>query len=300
MQAARVIRSPAVQPSVEVELARALSAAEPSVVAAARAAPRMSSAVDLSAAARAAPRMSSAAEPSVVAARAAPRMSSAVEPSVVAAATRAAHRMSSAAEPSVVAAARAAHRMSSAAEPSVAARAAHRMSSAAEPSVAARAHRMSSAAEPSVEWIQASYHADHLQGMALVFAAATPAVNDRVALDAIRRGVWVNSATDPTAGDFTLPAVVRRGELVIAASTGGAAPALARRIREKLEAEFDEAFATWIRLLETIRPLVRERVADPERRRALLDAFADWPWLDRLRAEGEAKVWEEMQDKVRG
>jgi precorrin-2 dehydrogenase/sirohydrochlorin ferrochelatase len=155
------------------------------------------------------------------------------------------------------------------------------------------------AADTSVEWVQASYHADHMQGMALVFAAATPAVNDRVALDAIRRGVWVNSATDPTAGDFTLPAVVRRGELVLAASTGGAAPALARRIREKLEAEFDEAFATWIRLLETIRPLARERIADPERRRALLDAFADWPWLERLRTGGEAAVWEMMVKGVR-
>ncbi|WP_168218906.1 precorrin-2 dehydrogenase/sirohydrochlorin ferrochelatase family protein [Limnoglobus roseus] len=155
------------------------------------------------------------------------------------------------------------------------------------------------AAHVSIEWIQANYHADHLQGMCLVFAAATPAVNDRVALDAIRRGVWVNSASDPTAGDFTLPAVVRRGELTLAASTGGAAPALARRIREKLEREFDEHLATWIRLLEMIRPTVRESIADPELRRALLDDFADWPWLERLKAEGEDATRRLMEQRIR-
>lgn len=155
-------------------------------------------------------------------------------------------------------------------------------------------------AHTAVEWIQANYHADHLNGMGLVFAAAPAAVNDRVTLDAIRRGVWVNSATDPTACDFTLPAVVRRGELTLAASTGGAAPALARRIREKLAGDFGEEFAAWITLLETIRPLVREAVADPQRRRDLLTDFADWPWLERLREEGVDATRRRMEERVRG
>ena len=155
------------------------------------------------------------------------------------------------------------------------------------------------AAYTSVEWIQSNYRTEHLDGMALVFAAATPAVNEQVTLDAIRRGVWVNSASDPTAGDFTLPAVVRRGELTLAASTGGAAPALARRIREKLEGDFDEHFAAWIRLLETIRPAVRENIPDPERRRDLLADFADWPWLERLKGHGEDDTRRLMEERIR-
>lgn len=154
-------------------------------------------------------------------------------------------------------------------------------------------------AHTAVEWVQASYHARHLEGMALVFAAATRPVNEQVTLDAIRRGVWVNSATDPTAGDFIMPAVVRQGELTLAVSAGGAAPALARRIRERLAADFDEHFATWIGLLEEIRPQVRETVRDPEQRRALLDDLADWPWLARLKADGRDATWAAMVARVR-
>ncbi len=148
------------------------------------------------------------------------------------------------------------------------------------------------------EWLHEPYRVEHLDGVALVVAAATAEVNGRVVRDARQRGLWVNSATDPADGDFALPAVVRRGGLTIAVNTGGAAPALARRIREKIEAEYDDAFATWVRLLDAIRPLVHERVPDPARRRVLLDGFADWPWLQRLRAEGEAATWQRMRDAL--
>lgn len=150
----------------------------------------------------------------------------------------------------------------------------------------------------AIEWLHEPYREEQLVGVALVVAAATADVNERVVRDARRRGVWVNSATDPAVGDFALPAVVRRGELTIAVNTGGAAPALARRIREKLETEFDDTFATWVRLLDAIRSLAHERVPDPARRRDLLDGFADWPWLQRLRAEGEAATWRAMLERV--
>ena len=78
-------------------------------------------------------------------------------------------------------------------------------------------------------------------------------------------------------------------------STGGASPALARRIREKLEAEYDEAFAEWVRLLAEVRAEVLATVPDEARRRELLDAFAAWEWLERLRTEGAEKVREAMR-----
>jgi precorrin-2 dehydrogenase/sirohydrochlorin ferrochelatase len=135
-----------------------------------------------------------------------------------------------------------------------------------------------------------AYHPQHLDGARLVFACATPEVNARVVADARSRGLWVNSATDPAAGDFALPSVVRVGDLTLAVSTGGAAPALARRLREKLEAEFDATFAEWVRVLAEVRTVVLAEVADAAHRRELLDGFADWPWLARIRAEGAIAV----------
>ena len=148
----------------------------------------------------------------------------------------------------------------------------------------------------SPEHIRAPYSPDHLAGAHLVFACATPDVNARVVSDAKARGIWVNAASDPGAGDVFLPAVVTRGDLTIAVGTGGASPALARRIRDKLEAEFDESFAAWVQLLAELRPVVLQTIPDAERRQAVLDALADWPWLDRLRAEGVEAVRAAMWD----
>ena len=143
---------------------------------------------------------------------------------------------------------------------------------------------------PEVTHVAELYRTEHLEGASLAFACATPEVNAQVVTDARERGVWVNAATSPETGDFALPAVVRRGEFTLAVSTGGASPALARRVREKLEAEFDEAFAEWVRVLAEVRIDVLATVPDETRRREVLDSFAEWHWLARLRAEGAEAV----------
>jgi precorrin-2 dehydrogenase/sirohydrochlorin ferrochelatase len=143
-----------------------------------------------------------------------------------------------------------------------------------------------------------AYRADHLTGAAVAFACATADVNARVVADARAAGVWVSSASAPADGDFVLPAVVRCGELTIAVGTGGAAPALGRRIREKLEAEFDRAFAEWVRVLADVRGDVLATIPDANARRELLDGFADWHWLARLRAEGADAVRAAMRERI--
>lgn len=155
-------------------------------------------------------------------------------------------------------------------------------------------------ADPGIEWLPEPYHPRHLAGVRLAFAAATPEVNARVVADAAAAGVWVNAATGPAAGDFALPAVVRRDGFVLAVGTGGASPAFARRVREKLEAEFDEAVGRFVELLGEMRSVVQAEVGDPARRRELLDALADWAWLDRLRRDGADAVRAAMLAQVLG
>jgi precorrin-2 dehydrogenase/sirohydrochlorin ferrochelatase len=150
---------------------------------------------------------------------------------------------------------------------------------------------------PQLDWRREEYGAAHLDGAALVFAAGPPELNARVAEDARARGLWVCSASDPGAGDFILPATVRRGDFVLAVGTGGSAPALARTVRQRLEAEFDHAFTAWVGLLAQLRPRVL-RIANPERRRALFARLSAWEWLEQLRRDGPEPVRAAMHAEI--
>src|SRR5205823_1796780 len=122
----------------------------------------------------------------------------------------------------------------------------------------------------------------------------------RVVADARALGVWVNSASEPERGDFQVPATVRRGDLVVAVSTGGAAPALAAAVRQRLEGELDEELGAWVELLAELRPVVLAHVPEGEQRRQALERLADWGWLERLRREGREQVRAAMWADVLG
>ncbi len=88
------------------------------------------------------------------------------------------------------------------------------------------------------------YREGDLEGAFLVFAATgRRGVNAAVAREARGRGIPVNVADVPSEGDFALPSVLRRGQLQVAVSTGGASPTLARRIRYELESTFGSEWA---------------------------------------------------------
>lgn len=84
-------------------------------------------------------------------------------------------------------------------------------------------------------------------------------VNRSVADEARAAGILVNAADDASNCDFILPSLVRRGELAIAASTGGTSPAMARWLRERLEEFLDERVVGLGDLLADVRREVRER-----------------------------------------
>jgi precorrin-2 dehydrogenase/sirohydrochlorin ferrochelatase len=131
------------------------------------------------------------------------------------------------------------------------------------------------AASGRIAYRQAEYDASDLEGATLCFVATDDGViNARVATDARARNVPVNAADDPANCDFILPAVVRSGSIVLAASTGGASPALARRLREDLTAFLDEGYAPLGDVLATVRSEVRAagRKIDPEAWQAAIDA----------------------------
>ena len=103
-----------------------------------------------------------------------------------------------------------------------------------------------------------AYRDGDLIGAALAFAATgDSAVNAAVAAEGRRHAIWVNAADDPAHCDFILPAVVRRGALAIAVSTGGASPALARAIREELEHTIGADYAALVDVAGDVRRALR-------------------------------------------
>jgi siroheme synthase-like protein len=104
----------------------------------------------------------------------------------------------------------------------------------------------------------------------LVFAATDdPAVNQRIAEDARAAGALVSRADEGGESDFHVPSHIRREDVVVAFSTGGASPLLARRLRERLETVVTPGLGRAARRLAQVRAEVQARwAADEPRRRA--------------------------------
>jgi precorrin-2 dehydrogenase/sirohydrochlorin ferrochelatase len=139
-----------------------------------------------------------------------------------------------------------------------------------------------------LEWLAEPYRSDHLSRAKIVFTAAPPDVCRQVQDDARARGVLVCRADDASAGDFITPTVVSRGNrLRIAISTGGASPALARRIADRLADMFDETFDQWVEMLGHWRLIAESgRWKPPHGRRRFLAEISKWSWLEEYRSAG--------------
>jgi siroheme synthase-like protein len=131
------------------------------------------------------------------------------------------------------------------------------------------------AGEGRIEHQAREYAEGDPEGFEVCFVATDDgAVNAQVAADCRRLGIWVNAADDPKNCDFILPSVVRQGEVVVAASTGGASPALARRLREDLAAFLADDYEPLAHLLAAVRAELKARnvAVDGETWQSAMDA----------------------------
>lgn len=124
--------------------------------------------------------------------------------------------------------------------------------------------------------VERGFLSPDLDGARWVVAAAPPDINQQVAAAATARGLFVNAVDDTSAATAYLGGVVRRGEIEIAISTGGAAPALAGLLREALDALIPDDVARWVDVAKQARAdWKRERVPMSARRPRLLRALVE-------------------------
>jgi siroheme synthase-like protein len=128
-------------------------------------------------------------------------------------------------------------------------------------------------AELEVEWLARAYETGDLDGAFLVVAATSKrVVNERVRDDAEARSMLCNVADVPDLCNFILPAVHREGPIAVAVSTGGASPALAKRLRSQIAELVGPEHAELAEELRALRPEAKERFPTYEERR---DYFED-------------------------
>ena len=116
------------------------------------------------------------------------------------------------------------------------------------------------------------YDGADLEGAFLVIGATDDeTLNRRVSADAERRGILCNIADRPEKCNFILPAVVRRGDLVLTVSTSGRSPALAKKLRRSLQAQFGEEYAVLLDLMGAIRRRLLAEAHAPEEHKPVFE-----------------------------
>lgn len=120
-----------------------------------------------------------------------------------------------------------------------------------------------------------SYEQGDLEDAFVVVAATTyePELSEAIWQEAEERGQLINIVDVPARCNFILPSILRRGQLSISVSTGGASPALAKRIRQQLEGLFPPAYAAYLQLAGIIRTYAKNHGLSYEDRDVFFGKF---------------------------
>jgi siroheme synthase-like protein len=134
-------------------------------------------------------------------------------------------------------------------------------------------------------WKRAVYAPAYLKGARFVLAATSdPATNRAVARAARRVGAFVAVADDPALCTLFMPAILRRGDLLVAVSTGGRSPGVARMLRDDLARRVGPEYGSLVRLVGSIRARLQEELPDPTERARRLSRLLRAPLAKHLRA----------------
>jgi precorrin-2 dehydrogenase/sirohydrochlorin ferrochelatase len=140
-----------------------------------------------------------------------------------------------------------------------------------------------------------------LTGAFLVVAATDdPRVNREVAERVRNAGGLVNVADDPAACSFLVPSVIRRGDLTVAISTGGGSPALARKLRQRLEQTVGPEYEAFVAALRLLRERARRAIADPKDRQAIYRRAVESDLFEAAARGDSARVAARIEELLRG
>lgn len=120
--------------------------------------------------------------------------------------------------------------------------------------------------------------------------------NAQLSKEAEIEKIPVNIVDDTELCTYIAPSIVQRGDLVIAISTGGAGPALAKRIRKDLEERYNEEYGEFLDALQKVRERAKREIANPLRRKDLLTTVARLDSFELFHRDRSA--WEEQAEAL--
>ena len=151
-----------------------------------------------------------------------------------------------------------------------------------------------------IEHRERDYQPGDLEGAVLALAEPGGAVRDEAfSAEAEARGIFANVEDVTGRCSFIAPAIVRRGDLVIAISTSGRAPALAVRLRQRLEQELGPEYGALLELAGRLRAPLARAVPEFEERRRRWYELVDSEVLSLFR-DGRAAEARERAEQILG
>lgn len=146
-----------------------------------------------------------------------------------------------------------------------------------------------------ISWCGRAFKASDIAGHQLVFSTHEDEAADQVVAQAAKeQGVLVNVVDRPALTDAVMPAVVDRGEVVVAISTHGAAPVLARKLRALIESVVPQRIGRLAAFAGKFRSAVHSRLNDGIARRRFWEDFFDGPVADAVLAGDERRAAREV------
>ncbi|HSC67758.1 MAG TPA: siroheme synthase CysG, partial [Cellvibrio sp.] len=128
------------------------------------------------------------------------------------------------------------------------------------------------------ELLQREYHSNDLQNCVLAIAATDiESLNENISADAQALNLPVNVVDTPALCTYITPAIIDRSPLVIAVSSGGEAPVLARLVRTKLETLIPSGYGTLAKIASQWRDRIKTRFNDGDSRRKFWEKILQGP-----------------------
>ena len=142
-----------------------------------------------------------------------------------------------------------------------------------------------------IKWIGKEYDEQDLDGALLVIAATDDTLlNRRVSGDAKRKRILINAVDQPADCTFIVPSVLERGDLLIAVSTSGNSPMLAKKIRRRLEKQFGKEYEMFLNLMGHLRKEILAQGFSQDENRRIFQDLVESPILEAI---GEGR-WNEV------